>query len=68
MSKAKESKRDRFIRLSDARRAKFTDIMRLFGNLSNSQVYEYTDEQVDELIEYMKDKVDELEGILKHKI
>lgn len=63
----KETKGERFVRMSEARKAKFTDIMRLFGNLSNSQVYDYSEEQVDELVGYMHSKVDELENVLKHR-
>lgn len=42
----KESKRDRFIRLAEARTNKIIDMMRLLGNCSSTSNYEYTDEDV----------------------
>ena len=42
----KETKRDRFIRLAEARTNKIIDMMRLLGNCSSTSNYEYTDEDV----------------------
>ena len=42
----KETKRERFIRLAEARTNKILDMMRLFGNCSSTTNYEYTDEDV----------------------
>ena len=43
---AAESKRDRFIRLAEARTNKLLEMMRLLGNCSSKSNYEYTDEDV----------------------
>jgi len=42
----KESKRDRFIRLANARTNKIINMINLLGNLSNTSSYEYTGEDV----------------------
>ena len=41
-----ESKRDRFVRLAEARTNKILEMMRLLGNCSSKANYEYTDEDV----------------------
>ena len=43
---AAETKRDRFIRLAEARTNKILEMMRLFSNCSSKANYEYTDEDV----------------------
>ena len=43
---AAETKRDRFIRLAEARTNKILEMMRLLGNCSSKANYEYTDEDV----------------------
>ena len=43
---AAETKRDRFIRLAEARTNKLLEMMRLLGNCSSKANYEYTDEDV----------------------
>ena len=43
---AVETKRDRFIRLAEARTNKILEMMRLLGNCSSKANYEYTDEDV----------------------
>lgn len=45
----KESKRDRFIRLADARTNKIINMINLLGNLSNTSSYEYTGEDVERI-------------------
>lgn len=42
----KETKRDRFVRLAEARTNKIIDMMRLLGNCSSTSNYEYTEEDV----------------------
>lgn len=42
----KETKRERFVRLAEARTNKIIDMMRLLGNCSSRANYEYTDEDV----------------------
>ena len=41
-----ESKRDRFVRIAEARTNKIIDMIRLLGNCSSKSNYEYTDEDV----------------------
>ena len=43
---ATETKRDRFIRLAEARTNKILEMMRLLGNCSSKANYEYTYEDV----------------------
>lgn len=42
----RENKRDRFIRLAEARTNKIIDMLRLLGNCSSTSNYEYTEEDV----------------------
>ncbi len=41
-----ETKRERFVRLAEARTNKIIDMIRLLGNCSSKSNYEYTDEDV----------------------
>lgn len=43
---AAESKRDKFVRLAEARTNKILEMLRLLGNCSSKSNYEYTDEDV----------------------
>ena len=43
---AKETKRERFVRIAVARTNRIIDNMRLLGNCSSKSNYEYTDEDV----------------------
>ena len=42
-----ENKRDKFIRLAEARTNKILNMIQLLGNCSNTQTYEYTADDVD---------------------
>lgn len=42
----KESKRERFVRLAEARTNKILDMMKLLGNCSSKTNYDYTEEDV----------------------
>ena len=42
----KESKRDRFVRLAEARTNKIINMLQLLGNCSSKANYEYTDEDI----------------------
>ena len=44
-----ESKRDRFVRLAEARTNKIIDMVQLLGNCSNTSVYDYTQQDVDKI-------------------
>ena len=41
-----ESKRERFVRLAEARTNKILDMIKLLGNCSSKSNYDYTDEDV----------------------
>lgn len=41
-----ESKRDKFVRLAEARTNKILDMLRLLGNCSSKSSYDYSDEDV----------------------
>lgn len=41
-----ESKRERFLRLAEARTNKILDMLQLLGNCSSKANYEYTDEDI----------------------
>ena len=49
MSKDQETKRERFVRLAEARTNKIIDMLQLLGNCSNSSVYDYTQEDVEKI-------------------
>ena len=44
-----ETKRDRFIRLAEARTNKIIDMVRLLGNCSNKAVYDYDDADIQKI-------------------
>ena len=46
---AKETNRERFIRIAEARTQKIIDIIELLGNCSNQYNYEYTQKDVDKM-------------------
>ena len=45
----KETNRERFVRLAEARTQKIIDTIKLLGNCSNSYVYEYTQKDIDKI-------------------
>lgn len=49
MAKELETKRDRFIRLAEARTNKIIDMIQLLGNCSNLGAYDYTAQDVDKI-------------------
>lgn len=44
-----ETKRDKFVRLAEARTNKAIDMIRLISNLSNKNNYEYSEEDVQKI-------------------
>lgn len=48
-SKKPESKREKFVRLAEARTNKIIDMLQLLGNCSNTSVYEYTQKDIDQI-------------------
>ena len=49
MANKPESKRDRFVRIAEARTNKIIDMIQLLGNCSNTSTYEYTQQDVDKI-------------------
>ena len=49
MEKKTESKRERFVRLAEARTNKIIDMIQLLGNCANTGTYEYTQQDVDQI-------------------
>lgn len=52
-----ESKRDKFVRLAEARTNKIIDMIRLLGNCSNSIVYEYNKDDVKKIFSTIEDEL-----------
>lgn len=53
----KETKRDKFVRLAEARTNKIIDMIRLLGNCSNSRVYEYSKEDVKKIFSAIEEEL-----------
>jgi len=49
MEKGRESRRDKFIRIAEARTNKIINMMQLLGNCSNTGVYEYSEADIDKI-------------------
>jgi hypothetical protein len=45
----KETKREKFVRLAEARTNKIIDMIQLLGNCSNQSTYEYSSQDVDKI-------------------
>lgn len=56
----KETKQERFKRVVTARVNKVSSMLRLIGNCSNVNNYEYTDIQVEQILFYLQKEVDRL--------
>lgn len=57
MSKGKETKRDCFVRLAEARTNKILDMLRLLGNCSSKSNYEYSEEDVKKIFTAIEKEV-----------
>lgn len=49
MGQTQETKREKFVRLAEARTNKIIDMIQLLGNCSNSSAYDYTQQDVDKI-------------------
>ena len=49
MVKKQETKRDKFVRIAEARTNKIIDMIQLLGNCSNSNAYDYKLQDVDKI-------------------
>ncbi len=54
-----ETKRDKFIRLAEARTNRIIDTLQLLGNLSNTGAYEYTKKDIDQMFKAIEEAMSE---------
>ena len=59
MSKENESKREKFVRLAEARTNKILDMVQLLGNCANTNAYEYSQQDVDQIFTAIETEVRE---------
>ena len=59
---SEDSKSSKFRVLAEKRTNKALDAIRLVGNLSNRQTYEYTPEQTKKIVKALREAVSEIEG------
>lgn len=59
MPKERETKRQKFVRLAEARTNKIIDMLQLLGNCSNSNAYDYTQDDVDKIFSAIESEVKE---------
>lgn len=57
--KAEESKHEKFVRLAEARTNKIIDTLQLLGNCSNTSVYEYSQDDVEQIFQAIETEVKE---------
>lgn len=51
---SRETKKEKFVRLAENRTNKALEMIRLIGNLSNKNVYEYTDADVEKIFKALE--------------
>ena len=59
MARERETKREKFVRLAEARTNKIIDMLQLLGNCSNSSAYDYSQEDVDKIFSAIESEVKE---------
>ena len=59
MAKERETKREKFVRLAEARTNKIIDMLQLLGNCSNSSANDYSQEDVDKIFSAIEFEVKE---------
>lgn len=57
MSEKRETKRDKFVRMAEARTIKIISMVRLLGNCSNKLAYEYSDKDVNKIFSAIENAV-----------
>ena len=57
MAAKKETKREKFVRMAEARTIKIISMVRLLGNCSNRLTYEYTDKDVNKIFNAIESAV-----------
>lgn len=58
MKNTSETKRERFVRLAEARTNKIIDMIKLLGNCSNQSQYEYTQKDVNKIFNAIQSELD----------
>ena len=58
MGNIKESKREKFVRLAEARTNIIIDMIQLLGNCSNQSQYEYTQKDVNKIFNAIQTELD----------
>lgn len=58
MANNNESKRDRFVRLAEARTNKIIDMIQLLGNCSNQSQYEYSQKDITKIFNAIQTELD----------
>ncbi len=58
MSNKEESRRERFVRLAEARTNKIIDMIQLLGNCSNQSQYEYSQKDVTKIFNAIQTELD----------
>lgn len=62
-----ETKRDKFVRIAEARTNKIISMIQLLGNCSNQSQYEYTQKDVDKIFKAIQTEIDEAKNRFKHQ-
>ena len=57
-----ETKREKFVRLAEARTNRIIDTLQLLGNLSNTGAYEYSKKDIDQMFKAIEDAVADARG------
>ena len=57
--KNKETKREKFVRIAEARTNKIINMIQLLGNCSNQSLYEYTQKDVNKIFNTIQTELDE---------
>lgn len=57
--KSSESKREKFVRIAEARTNKIINMIQLLGNCSNQSQYDYTPKDVDKIFKAIQAELDE---------
>lgn len=59
MGNVQETKRDKFVRLAEARTNKIIDMLQLLGNCSNTSAYDYTQQDVEKIFGAIENELKE---------
>lgn len=59
MGNIQETKRDKFVRLAEARTNKIIDMLQLLGNCSNTSAYDYTQQDVEKIFGTIENELKE---------